>query len=238
MSLAWDLTGRWLAVGSSTRDAGSVVVIDTTMGRAVAEAATGLDIRSLAWNADSSALAGTCGEQGMGICVWSHTETGLALSGELFGHRDTVQSIVWADGPLISMGLDKNILKWAPDQRSAILRSLDAPNPRTKLTDIDAAKNGRDMAVGTADGRVLVFDLEARSPVTILRSDFTERIAAVAWDRSARYVAACDDVGRVLIWEVHKPLPAYTFEIGNERIEAVAWDPGKDRVLHPCIRRS
>lgn len=232
LSLAWDATGgRWLAAGTLGGGAGSVAVIDPTTGRLAGEASTGIGVRGLAWNEDSTAIAGTCGDRRRGVCVWSRTETGLTLSDELFGHRDAVQSIVWADGPLISMGLDGNVLKWVPGRQSPVFRSVDAPKPGTKLTDIDVAKKGQRLAVGTADGQVLVLDLEARSPATILRTGFPERIAAVAWDRSARYIATSDDSGRISVWELDDPLPAQDFEVSGERIEAIAWDPEEDRIF-------
>jgi len=233
LSLAWDPAGRWLAVSAAVDERGLVVAIEPGTRTVLGPTQLPYAAKALAWNGDGSALAASCGDGGVGVCVWSKGPDGLVPADSLYGHRERVQALAWGLGELTSLGLDSEILVWDRQPRSRVFGSLEGPLPGVAFTGLAVARDRPRLAIGTDRGDLLVFDLDRRRVERELETGHPDPIVAVAWTADAQRLAAVDQSGRISVWDGMQGPPARVTEVGNQRIDALRWGKGGAQVYAP-----
>lgn len=178
---------------------GSIDVVEGALGWRAAEAVflpPGYD----------TLLSAVSGSGGLTLKWWDVTTGSLLESRSLSPTQAPMPSAmtsaaVSADGTRMALGMTaiENRSRWliwdASDKRSVV---RDYPVP---LAQVDFAPDGNALATTAKDNTVVLWDAGTAEAHTILVSDLAG-IDAFAWSPTGRLLAAADNRGAILIWEI------------------------------------
>jgi WD40 repeat protein len=86
--------------------------------------------------------------------------------------------------------------------------SLPGPDPPVRYTAVALVPDSSPVAVGTADGRVLIFD---RSTASLLNPiEVGGQATQVSWSPDGRFIAGADVAGQGGVWAASSGTPAWT----------------------------
>jgi WD40 repeat protein len=141
------------------------------------------------------------GGSGHIIRVW---DAALQRVDELPAHDNWVRELRFreSDGALVSVGYDGRAFLWEDVPGGEPVRLTERSSAMDSL---DVSPDGRTMATGNADGKVVLWDLgerEARERNRPAGGGHTGRVTAVAFDRTGERLVTADEMGTLRLWDV------------------------------------
>ncbi len=217
--------GRRLAVGTSegtielrdSRTLGSLRILEGHVRRIIRM----VESTDRAWIASTS-LDRT-------VRLW-HMPGGSA--GTVFrGHDATTSSVLLDPGAGVAMSAaaDRRLLRWDPGTGEVLARLF---GHHADVYSLARSPDGRTLAAGGWDGRVLLFDWSAADvPVYRLRAPTTRRpgVEDLAVDPGGRWIACVSELGNMTLLDPGTLEELH--EITAPAIRRVAVDPSGERVL-------
>eukprot|EP00668_Euglena_longa_P000427 GGOE01000544.1.p1 GENE.GGOE01000544.1~~GGOE01000544.1.p1 ORF type:complete len:658 (-),score=173.29 GGOE01000544.1:177-2150(-) len=179
------------------------------------------------------------------VRVWAHQNRELLL--QIAEHKKPISGLVvdnTTESIVHTTSLDKNLFTYE------IMKSELARGPKRLTYHCDVEGSGftcctqrwdheHEMVVGTADGRLLVFDIDYPQPTAVAADPARSRVNAIALAPSSAYVACGMVDGRLVLFDLRASPPRL---LGFTRlhfsdITSVRWSPDERQLItcgHDC----
>jgi WD40 repeat protein len=165
------------------------------------------------------------GGSGQVIRIW---DAELDPVGELSGHDNWVRELQFrrSDGALVSVGYDGRAFLWKdlPDTGGQNTGGIALTERSSPMESLAISPDGTTIAVGNAEGQVVLWDLggrEARRTDRPTGGGHTGSVTGVAYDRTGRWLITADAAGTLRLWDTQAGLESWGLLGQVGRVEAV-----------------
>ena len=136
---------------------------------------------------------------------------------------------VASSGSILAIGLDDHSIQIytisadnKPTPTSATLRK-----PAASIVTLAFSPNGKRLAAGASNGKILVYSTDDWSVVTDRWSAHTSRVTAIAWDLTGEYAVSGSLDTNVYVWSIASPARRIkALNAHKEGVNGVAWGEG------------
>ncbi|HEU4404574.1 MAG TPA: pentapeptide repeat-containing protein [Polyangiaceae bacterium] len=216
-SIAWDPTGRRLAVGGWP---GKIAIFDTVSGRSLRTFEQPPDIvKAVAFDPSGRTLAS--GADRGAVRLWEASSGRLLRT--LEGHSDDVNAMAFdpSGRTLVTGSSDDTVRLWEVAS-GKLLRTLEGHSDNVWAVAFDPG--GRTLASGAGDKKVRLWEAASGKLLRTLEGH-SGAVTAVAFDPGGRALASGSVDMTVRLWEASSGELLRTLEGHSDGITAVAFDP-------------
>jgi len=196
---------------------------------------------AVAWSPDGRIIATGGGFPDFELKLWD-AATGILLSDQ-FAHRGSIHSVIWGSGgALLTASADNTLRLWHWDYEKLLHSSWRMPRVTEhhellqgysgSLTTVVWSANGKQLATGSSDGAVRIWDVLSRQPLFTLEGH-ARPVQAVAWNAEGNQIAEGGFDGTIHIWnsQTGAKLCSFVANVGTNDpptrggVSVLAWHP-------------
>lgn len=189
------------------------------------------DINSIEFDSSGSRLVTASMDKT--IIIWELVN-GFVTSKKLIGHTLAVRDAVFSlDGNYIaSAGGDSTIRIWSSKSGEQIGSPIYVGVNGEIVECVSFSPDGKNVACGTNDKSVHIFDVETRREIACLRNAHLECINSICYSPDGRYLATASNDRTIRIWDsltcypIMQPLEAH-----HNFVQCVRFNPNKEYQL-------